>query len=61
MTMANGSNAGDRVNLTRTLSTPTELHAVRDAQGPYEMLGCTPVPVAFKRLLQLVLRGIDPA
>jgi len=33
---------GDRVRLHRTLSTPQELHAVRDADGPYEVMGCTP-------------------
>jgi hypothetical protein len=50
---------GDRVRLHRTLSTPQELHAVRDADGPYEVMGCTPVPVAHRRLLQLVLREIN--
>jgi hypothetical protein len=52
---------GDRVRLDRTLSTPQELHAVRDPAGPYEVMGCTPVPVAHKRLLQLVLREVKPA
>jgi hypothetical protein len=52
---------GDRVRLHRTLSTPQELHAVRDADGPYEVMGWIRVPVAHKRLLQLILREIKPA
>jgi hypothetical protein len=31
---------GDRVRLDRTLSTPPELHAIRDAQGPYAVMRC---------------------
>jgi hypothetical protein len=52
---------GDRVRLNQTLSTPPELHAVRDATGPFEVLTCTPVPVVHKRLLQLMLREIEPS
>jgi hypothetical protein len=52
---------GDRVSLHRTRTTPPEVHAIRDADGPYEVLGCTPVPVESRRLLQLVLREIEPA
>jgi hypothetical protein len=52
---------GDRVRLHRTLSTPQELHAVRDPDGPYEVMGCSPVPSGQRRLLQLVLRPVDEA
>jgi hypothetical protein len=50
---------GDRVRLDRTLSTPPELHAVRDADGPYEVMTCSPVSIAPRRRLQLVLREIS--
>jgi len=52
---------GDRVSLHRTRSTPPELHAFKAADGPYEVLGCSRVPVDRRRLLQLVLRETDPA
>lgn len=51
---------GDRVSLRRTRSIPTEWHAVKDARGPYEVLGCSTVPSGPRHLLQLVLRVIDP-
>jgi hypothetical protein len=52
---------GDRVSLHRTRSTPPELHAVKEADGPYKVLGCSLVPVDRRRLLQLVLRETDSA
>ena len=52
---------GDRVSLQRTLSTRSEVRAVKDADGPYEVLGCTRLPVGSTRLLQLALRLIDSA
>jgi len=52
---------GDRVSLQRTLSTPSEARAVKDVDGPYEVLGCTRLPVGSTRLLRLVLRVIEPA
>ena len=51
---------GDRVRLQRTLSTPQELHAIRDAGGPYEVLSCRRVPVVSRPLLQLMLREVEP-
>jgi len=51
---------GDRGNLQRIPSTPSELHAVRDEHGPYEVMGCSRLPVGTTRLLQLALRAIDP-
>jgi hypothetical protein len=50
---------GDRVRLDRTLSTPPELHGVRDTDGPYEVMSCSPVSVTPRRRLQLVLREIS--
>ena len=52
---------GDRVRLHRTLSTPPEQHAVRDADGPYEVMRCSRLPLIGTRLLQLVLRETEPA
>jgi hypothetical protein len=51
---------GDRVSLRRTRSTPPEWHAIKDAHGSYEVMGCSPVPSGPRRLLQPVLRVIDP-
>jgi hypothetical protein len=51
---------GDRVQLHRTRSTPPEWHAAKDPRGPYEVMGCSPVPSGSRRLLQLVLRVLDP-
>jgi hypothetical protein len=52
---------GDRVRLHRTRSTPPELHALREVDGPFEVLRGSLVPVDRRRLLQLVLRETDPA
>ena len=52
---------GDRVSLQRTLSTPPAMRAVKDEEGPYEVLGCSRLPVGSRRLLRLVLRAIEPA
>ena len=49
---------GDRVSLRRTDSAPQELRAVGDPDGPYEVLGCSPIPSGPRRLLQLVLREL---
>jgi len=50
---------GDRVSLQRTPASPSALHAVKDAAGPYEVLRCSRLPVGTPRLLQLALRAID--
>ena len=50
---------GDRVSLRRTNSAPKELRAIGDPDGPYEVLGCSPVPSGARPLLQLVLREVD--
>ena len=52
---------GDRVSLRRTRSSPEELHADRDPSGPYEVMGCSPVPSGQRRPLQLVLREVGRA
>ena len=51
---------GDRVSLQRTLSSPSEARAVKDVDGPYEVLGCSRLPVGSTRLLRLVRRAIEP-
>jgi len=51
---------GDRVSLRRTRSTPPEWHAIKEVHGAYEVMGCSPVPSGPRRLLQLVLRVLDP-
>jgi len=52
---------GDRVSLQRTTSARSGVRAVKDADGPYEVLSCTRLPVGSTRLLRLTLRMIDPA